>query len=86
MRPWHGEIWIGRRDGHPSLRSKYVQDYIVSAQMRDESTAPYPQTKYLTTKVWLRHLHYTHNISGEPPPVVVKNKKKIVVVDESQKE
>ena len=41
MRPWHGEIWIGRRDGHPSLRSKYVQDYIISAQMRDESTAPY---------------------------------------------
>ena len=45
-----------------------------------------PQTKYLTTKVWLRHLHYTHNISGDPPPVVVKNKKKIVSIDESNKE
>ena len=45
-----------------------------------------PQTKYLTAKVWLRHLHYTHNISGEAPPVVVKNKKKVVVIDESQKE
>ena len=45
-----------------------------------------PQTKYLTTKVWLRHLHYTHNISGEPPPVVVKNKKKTVSIDESNKE
>ena len=41
-----------------------------------------PQTKYLTTKVWLRHLHYTHNISGEPPPVAVKNKKKMVSIDE----
>ena len=45
-----------------------------------------PQTKYLTAKVWLRHLHYTHNISGEAPPVVIKNKKKVVVIDESQKE
>ena len=45
-----------------------------------------PQTKYLTTKVWLRHLHYTHNISGEPPPVAVKNKKKVVSIDESDKE
>ena len=40
----------------------------------------------VATKVWLRHLHYTHNISGEPPPVVVKNKKKVVAIDESQKE
>ncbi len=45
-----------------------------------------PQTKYLVGKVWMRHLHYTHNISGEPPPVAVKNKKKIVTIDESQKE
>ena len=44
------------------------------------------QTKYVTTKVWLRHLHYTHNILGEPPPVAVKNKKKVVTIDEVQKE
>ena len=37
-------------------------------------------TKYLTTKVWLRHLHYTHNISGEPPPVAAKNKKMAAVL------
>ena len=37
---------------------------------------------HLTTKVWLRHLHYTHNISGEPPPVVVKNKKKVIMIDD----
>ena len=42
--------------------------------------------KKLDAKVWLRHLHYTHNISGEAPPVVIKNKKKVVVIDESQKE
>ena len=31
-----------------------------------------PQTKYLTYKVWMRHLHYTHNLEGEPPPQVEK--------------
>ena len=31
-----------------------------------------PQTKYLTYKVWMRHLHYTHNLEGEPPPPVEK--------------
>ena len=31
-----------------------------------------PQTKYLVHKVWLRHLHYTHNLEGEPPPPVEK--------------
>ena len=41
-----------------------------------------PQTKYLTTKVWLRHLHYTHNMPGEPPPVHTKIKKKVVAIDE----
>ena len=33
-------------------------------------------TKYLTFKVWTRHLHYTHNMSGEPPPPVDKPSKK----------
>ena len=27
-----------------------------------------PQTKYATVQVWLRHLHYTHNLDGDPPP------------------
>ena len=31
-----------------------------------------PQTKYLIYKVWMRHLHYTHNLEGEPPPPVEK--------------
>ena len=31
-----------------------------------------PQTKYLVGKVWARHLHYTHNLDGEPPPPAVK--------------
>ena len=35
-----------------------------------------PQTKYLVGKVWMRHLHYTHNLKGEPPPAPVKGPKK----------
>ena len=31
-----------------------------------------PQTKYLVYKVWMRHLHYTHNMEGEPPPPIEK--------------
>ena len=35
-----------------------------------------PETKYLVYRVWMRHLHYTHNLDGEPPPPVVKPSKK----------
>ena len=35
-----------------------------------------PQTKYLLYRVWIRHLHYTHNLKGGPPPPVDKPVKK----------
>ena len=35
-----------------------------------------PQTKYLVYRVWIRHLHYTHNLKGDPPPPVDKPVKK----------
>ena len=35
-----------------------------------------PQTKYLVYRVWARHLHYTHNLPGDPPPPVEKTTKK----------
>ena len=35
-----------------------------------------PQIKYLVGKVWARHLHYTHNLEGEPPLVAAKLSKK----------
>ena len=35
-----------------------------------------PQTKYLVYRVWARHLHYTHNLPGDPPPPVEKPTKK----------
>ena len=41
-----------------------------------------PQTKYLVGKVWARHLHYTHNLEGEPPPVAAKSSKKVKLDDE----
>ena len=32
-----------------------------------------PQTKYLVYRVWVQHLHYTHNLcKGDPPPPVDK--------------
>ena len=42
-----------------------------------------PQTKYLVGKVWMRHLHYTHNLEGEPPPAPVKGPKKSKSEDDS---
>ena len=35
-----------------------------------------PQTKYLTYKVWSRHLHYTHNLEGDAPERGEPNKMK----------
>ena len=34
----------------------------------------------------LGHLHYTHNMPGEPPPVHTKIKKKVVAIDEAETE
>ena len=34
-----------------------------------------PQTKYLKFNTWIRHLHYTHNLEGEPPPAITKSDK-----------
>ena len=34
-----------------------------------------PQTKYLKFNTWIRHLHYTHNLEGEPPPPATKENK-----------
>ena len=41
VRPIHGEIWVGRRDGHPSQRAQLFQDALIDGQTHDESTAPY---------------------------------------------
>ena len=35
---------------------------------------------YLTYKTWARHLHYTHNLKGDPPPRAEKKKKVIAVL------
>ena len=32
---------------------------------------------YLVYRVWMRHLHYTHNLAGDPPPPVDKSSKKM---------
>ena len=43
---------------------------------RNVSNFSDPQTKYLAFRVWMRHLHYTHNLAGDPPPPVEKAAKK----------
>ena len=41
VRPVHGEIWIGKRDNHPSQAAKSFQDMLSVAQIHDQATAPY---------------------------------------------
>ena len=52
VRPVHGEIWIGRRDGHPSQRAKSFQDALSEAQIHDESTAPYQHESMPVENTW----------------------------------
>ena len=52
VRPVHGEIWIGRRDGHPSQRAKSFQDALSEAQIHDESTAPYQHESMPVESTW----------------------------------
>ena len=52
VRPVHGEIWIGRRDGHPSQRAKSFQDALCEAQIHDESTAPYQHESMPVESTW----------------------------------
>jgi len=52
VRPVHGEIWIGRRDGHQSQRAKSFQDALCEAQIHDESTAPYQHESMPVESTW----------------------------------
>ena len=45
-------------------------------KLEDPENFADPQTKYLTYKVWSRHLHYTHNLEGDAPERGEPNKMK----------
>ena len=66
------------------LTEAYENGEVAPEKCEDPENFADPQTKYLTTKVWMRHLHYTHNIPGEPPPVHTKTKKKVVTLDQAK--
>ena len=64
------------------LTEAYEHGEVSPEKLEDPENFADPQTKYLTHKVWRRHLHYTHNLEGEPPPVAAKSSKKIKLGDE----
>ena len=41
MRPHYGEIWIGKRDGHPSLNARDMREHMAENQIADQVIAPY---------------------------------------------
>ena len=44
-----------------------VNRSLIPEKLEDPENFADPQTKYLTYKVWRRHLHYTHNLEGDAP-------------------
>ena len=66
--------WVRRRA--EVLQEAYDLGECNPIKIEEYNNIADPQTKYLTYKVWARHLHYTHNLEGEPPPPVEKISKK----------
>ena len=52
VRPTHGEIWIGKRDNHPSQAAKSFQDMLSVAQVHDQATAPYQHESMPVEVTW----------------------------------
>jgi len=52
VRPTHGEIWIGKRDNHPSQAAKSFQDMLSVAQVDDQATAPYQHESMPVEVTW----------------------------------
>ena len=49
------------------LTESYEHGEVSPDKLEDPENFADPQTKYLTYKVWRRHLHYTQNLEGDPP-------------------
>ena len=41
VRPHYGEIWIGKRDSHPSLNARDMREHMAENQIFDQVTGPY---------------------------------------------
>ena len=57
------------------LTEAYEHGEVSPEKLEDPENFADPQTKYLTHKVWRRHLHYTHNLEGDAPERDEPNKK-----------
>ena len=66
--------WIRRRA--EVLTEAFTMGECDPRKIDEQDNIADPQTKYLVRNVWCRHLHYTHNLPGEPPPPVDKMGKK----------
>ena len=62
------------------LTEAYESGEVAPEKCEDPENFADPQTKYLTYKTWARHLHYTHNLKGDPPPRAEKKKKVMAVL------
>ena len=58
------------------LTESYEHGEVSPEKLEDPENFADPQTKYLTYKVWRRHLHYTHNLEGDAPERGEPNKMK----------
>jgi hypothetical protein len=52
VRPLHGEIWIGKRDGHPSLNARDMREHMAENQIVDQVTAPYRHQSMPVENTW----------------------------------
>ena len=60
-------VWILRRID--CLTEGVEYDEIVPLHISEADMVADPCTKYLTYAVWIRHVHYMCNMSGDPPNV-----------------
>ena len=73
--------WIRRRA--EVLTEAFTMGECNPCKISEQDNIADPQTKYLIHRVWYRHLHYTHNLPGEPPAPVEKIGKKGPTVNQA---
>jgi len=49
---------------HPQRHSTIDMGECDPIKIEEYNNFSDPQTKYLVYRVWMRHLHYTHNLAG----------------------
>ena len=52
VRPHYGEIWIGKRDSHPSLNARDMREHMAENQIVDQVTGPYRHQSMPVENTW----------------------------------